>query len=71
MSGPENLGVLREDYGRVHPGVRCTAVLRRIREPRTTFAATGPGAVDAMETRHPTKIFHALTGRRRIDSCSM
>ena len=67
-AGPEDMGVCRGSYGRVHPGVRCPAGLLGVRGRRTTFAATGPGGGDAMETRRPTKICLALTGRRRIDS---
>ena len=70
-SGPKDLGVRRGGYGPVHPAVRCLAGLRRVRGPRTTFVATGPGGGDAVETRRPTKICHALNGRRRIDSGSM
>ena len=53
-AGPEDLGVRRGGYGRVHPGVSCPAGLRRVRGPRTPFATTGPGGGDAMEARRPT-----------------
>ena len=68
---PEDLCVRRGVYGWDHPGVRCPSDSRRVREPRTTFPATGPVGADAMESRCPTKICQALTGRRRIDSVSM
>jgi len=60
-SGPENPCVRRGGYGRVHPGVRCPVGLRRVRGRRTTFASTGPGGVNAMETMRPTKSCQALT----------
>jgi len=68
---PENLGVCRWSYGRVHPGIRCPASLWCICGPRAPSAVIGPGGSDTMETWHPTKICQALTGQRWGDSGSM